>query len=383
MIPGSRKRIIGCPIHNDNDYPWIVMKALLRWPQRLGRKLSTLDGRHIIIVGAFPKGSIPQQGILLKQYFERERYYVHLTAKTGRRWYRPIQVVLDCIFLGWRKDIFLVQIFGGPSFIYETAAILIGRFYRKRIVCILRGGNLHRFAEKCPRWIRFVLGRAHQLVVPSSFLQELAQTFGRPVLLIPNLIDIDKYKFAPHEPRGPKLLWMRAFISFYNPLMAVQAFEQIRKLYPNAILTMAGKEGPELLRCREYAEKQRLSGLHFVGLIDKAKIPDFAAEHDIWLNTNDVDNMPVTLIEMWALGLPVVTTDAGGILHLVNPEEDALVVPKRQPKAMADACFRLLKEPNLAGRLVTNGRKRSEACSWPELRSSWLLALEGKKPCVE
>jgi L-malate glycosyltransferase len=339
----------------------------------------TFDNLRIIIVGAFPKkGSIPQQGILLKQCFEEEGSCVHLTASTGYRWFRPMQVALDCIFLGWRKDIFLVQVFGGPSFTYETVAILIGLFYRKRIVCILRGGNLHRFVEKWPRWVRFVLSKAHQLVVPSSFLQDLAKTFGRPVMLIPNLIEIDKYKFAPHEPRGPKLLWMRAFISFYNPLMAVQAFEELRKTYPNVTLTMAGKEGPELSRCREYAQSRRLSGMQFVGLIDKAKVPGFAAEHDIWLNTTDVDNMPVTLIEMWALGLPVVTTDAGGILHLVHPEEDALVVPKRKPKAMAEACLRLLKQPDLANRLVCNGRKRSEACSWPELRSNWRLALEGK-----
>jgi L-malate glycosyltransferase len=362
------------------------MNALRRWwrPSGPNKDRLPLDDHRIIIVGAFPgKGSIPQQGILLKQYFEEEGSIVHLTAKTRLRWFRPIQVALDCIFLGWRKDIFLIQIFGGPSFIYETAAILIGLFYRKRIVCILRGGNLHRFAEKWPRWIRFVLGGAHRLVVPSTFLQEFAKTFGRPVLLIPNLIEIGKYKFAPHEPRGPRLLWMRAFFSYYNPLMAVEAFEQVRELYPHATLTMAGKEGPEFSRCREYAESQRLSGLQFVGLIDKAKVPEFAAEHDIWLNTNDVDNMPVTLIEMWALGLPVVTTDAGGILHLVHPEEDALVVPKRQSKAMADACVRLLKEPKLASRLVCNGRKRSEACSWPELRSCWRLALQGEERCAE
>jgi L-malate glycosyltransferase len=361
------------------------MNALCKWRQRSDSNTAkrAMENRRIIIVGAFPKGSIPQQGILLKQYLEEERSCVHLTAKTGYRWFRPIQVALDCAFLGWQQDVFLVQVFGGPSFIYEAAAILIGRFYRKRIVCIFRGGNLPHFAKKWLRWVNFVLGAAHQLVVPSSFLQKWAEKIGPPVLLIQNIIEIEKYTFAPHERPGPKLLWMRAFHSIYNPLMALQAFEQVKNLYPDATLTMAGKEGPELVRCREYAEKRRLSGLQFAGLIDKAKIPHFAAQHDLWLNTNDIDNMPVTLIEMWALGVPVVTTDAGGILHLVHPDEDALVVPKRQPKAMADACVRLLKEPNLASRLVWNGRLRSEACSWPVVRSSWWLALEGKEPCVE
>ncbi len=365
--------------------PGSRINALCKWRHRSKPDSSNLalENHRIIIVGAFPQGALPQQGVLLKQYLEKEGSCVRLTAKTGHRWLRPIQVALDCAFLGWQQDVFLVQIFGGPSFIFETAAILIGLFYRKRIVCILRGGNMPRFAERWQRWVRFVLGAAHQLVVPSAYLQIWARQIGSPVLLIPNMIEIEKYTFAPHERPGPKFLWMRAFHSIYNPLMAVQAFEEVKQLYPNVTLTMAGKEGPELVRCREYAEKRQLSGLQFAGMIDKAKIPHFAAQHDLWLNTNDVDNMPVTLIEMWALGLPVVTTDAEGILHLVRPDEDALVVPKRQPKAMAAACLRLLKEPNLARRLVWNGRKRSEACTWLVLRSSWRLALEGKEPCVE
>jgi glycosyltransferase involved in cell wall biosynthesis len=339
---------------------------------------------RIIIVGAFATGKIPQQGLLLKQFLEKEGSCVRLTAKTRHRWFRPIQVVLDCVFLGWQQDLFLVQIFGGPSFIFETAAILIGRFYRKRIVCILRGGNLPRFAEKWPHWVRFVLGAAQQLVAPSSYLQKWVEKIGHRVLLIPNIIDIEKYAFAPHEPLGPKFLWMRSFNDpIYNPLMGLQAFEEVKKIYPHATLSMAGEEGLELARCREYAEKRRLSGLQFAGMIDKGKIPQFAAQHDLWLNTTDVDNMPVTLLEMWALGLPVITTDAEGILHLVRADEDALVVPKRQPKAMAEACVRLLKEPNLTRRLVVNGRQRSEACSWSVLRSSWWLALTGKEPCVE
>jgi L-malate glycosyltransferase len=338
---------------------------------------------RVIIVGAFSKGSLPQQGILLKKFFEREGSRVSLTAKTGHRWFRPVQVALDCVFLGWRQDVFLVQVFGGPSFIYEAAAVLIGRLYRKRIVCVFRGGNLPNFAQKWQPWVNFVLGSAHQLVVPSSFLRKWAETIGPSVLLIPNIIEIEKYTFAPRDRPGPKLLWMRAFHSIYNPIMALQTFEHIKQLYPNATLTMAGKEGPESVRCREFGESRQLSGLQFAGLIDKAEIPHFTTQHDLWLNTNDVDNMPVTLIEMWALGLPVVTTNAEGILHLVHPDEDAIVVPKGQPKAMASACIRLLEEPNLATRLVWNGRLRSEACSWPALRLSWRLALEGNDTCVE
>jgi glycosyltransferase involved in cell wall biosynthesis len=361
------------------------MNARCKWRQRSksdGSDLA-LNNCRTIIVGAFPKRALPQQGLLLSQFLEKEGCCIRLTSKTGHRWFRPIQVVVDCTFLGWQQDVFLVQVFGGPSFIYEAAAILIGRFYRKRIVCIFRGGNLPLFAQKWQRWVNFVLGAAHQFVVPSSFLLRWAEKIGPPVLLIPNMIEIEKYAFVPHERPRPNLLWMRAFHSIYNPLMALQAFEQIKNLYPDATLTMAGKEGPELPRCREYAEKRRLSGVEFAGLIDKGEIPHFASQHDLWLNTNDVDNMPVTLLEMWALGLPVVTTDAEGILHLVHPDEDALVVPKGQPKAMADACVRLLKEPNLASRLVWNGRQRSEACSWPVVRSSWMLALEGKQSCAE
>jgi glycosyltransferase involved in cell wall biosynthesis len=361
------------------------MNTLRQWWEQSEADSShlALQNQRIILVGSFAAGLTPQQGILLKHYLEQEGYRVRVTAKTARRWFRPIEVLLDSAFFGWQQDVFLVQVFGGPSFIYETAAIIIARLYCKRIVCILRGGNLPNFADKWPRWVRFVLGAAHQLVVPSSFLQNMATKIGPPALIIPNIIEIEKYPFSPHERLGPKFLWMRTFHSFWNPFMALQAFEQVKTFYPNATLTMAGGEGPELVRCCEYVEKRQLSGVCITGFIDKAKIPDFAARHDIYLNTNDVDNMPVTLIEMWALGLPVVTTDAEGICHLVRNDQDALVVPRRQPEAMAAACVRLLKDSNLASRLIRNGRRRSEACTWSRTRASWLLAIEGKEPCVE
>jgi L-malate glycosyltransferase len=338
---------------------------------------------RILMVGTFPKGALPQQGLLLKHYLEKEGSSVRLTARTARRWFRPIEVALDCAVLGWQQDLFIVQIFGGPSFISEAAAILIGRFYRKRIICILRGGNLPFFAKEWPRWVAVVLSCAQQVVAPSSYLQVWARQIGVPALLIPNVIEIEKYKFVPRKHLAPKFLWMRTFHSIYNPLMALQAFEEIKRLYPDATMTMAGKEGPELAICREYVERRHLSGLEFAGMVEKDNVPQFAAKHDVWLNTNDVDNMPVTLIEMWALGLPVVTTDAEGILHLVRPNGDAIVVPRKQPKAMANACVALLNDPKLSNRLVWSGRRRAEACTWPELRLCWKLALQKDKPCVE
>ena len=117
-----------------------------------------------------------------------------------------------------------------------------------------------------------------------------------------------------------------------------------------------------------------------LGLDDAVSFPGFLDMHnkirignsvDIFLNTNNIDNMPVTVLEACAMGLPVVATKVGGIPDLLTDEETALLVPDNDVESMAAAIYRLLNEPGLPGRLSANGRQLAECTSWSNVYPKW------------
>jgi glycosyltransferase involved in cell wall biosynthesis len=117
--------------------------------------------------------------------------------------------------------------------------------------------------------------------------------------------------------------------------------------------------------------------VRFAGFLDsEGKRREFA-EHDIFLNTNRVDNAPVSVLEAAAFGLPVVSTNVGGIPHLLRNGDEALLVPEGDAEALASSVRRLLDEPGLAARLSTAGREVAERSSWARVRPLWEELLAG------
>jgi glycosyltransferase involved in cell wall biosynthesis len=122
---------------------------------------------------------------------------------------------------------------------------------------------------------------------------------------------------------------------------------------------------------RVVAERGLEDRVRFAGFMDlSAKQREFAG-HDIFLNTNRVDNTPVSVIEACAFGLPVVATRVGGIPYLLEDGTTALLVGDEDVDAMTAAVFRLCEEPGLSDRLSVNGRHLAESCAWNVVKSRW------------
>ena len=82
--------------------------------------------------------------------------------------------------------------------------------------------------------------------------------------------------------------------------MAVRAFALIQQQYPDASLTMAERESTDSDLCRALVHDSHVRNVHFIRQVPKAQIPALADQHDMHLHTNRVENMPVSIIEMWA-----------------------------------------------------------------------------------
>jgi len=140
---------------------------------------------------------------------------------------------------------------------------------------------------------------------------------------------------------------------------------------------MAGQEKGLLVATRELAAELGVdSSIRFPGFVSGAEKAALFDDHDIFLNTNVVDNAPVTVLEAAASGLAVVSTDAGGVPDLLAGGEAAILVSPGDPSAMADAVRRLLEQPALAVHLARAARGVAERSAWPTVRDQWLRCFE-------
>ena len=94
------------------------------------------------------------------------------------------------------------------------------------------------------------------------------------------------------------------------------------------------------------------------------------------VNPSLADNMPNSVLESLASGVPVVSTNVGGVPYLVEHDKTALLVPPQEAAAMADAILALLTDPEKAGRIREAGIEAVRQYTWPKVRERLLDTYE-------
>ncbi|MFH1731245.1 MAG: glycosyltransferase family 4 protein [Planctomycetota bacterium] len=331
--------------------------------------IGSWSNKRILMLGPFGEALAPQQGKLLAPHLVARGARVTLVSDRGRPAVRFAHIVLHALFWVWRYDVVVVQVYSGRAFCYAALSALFARMWGTRVVGFLRGGALPALACKRPVFTAFALRLFDALIAPSPFLQ---RELGRAVPLkdcqvIPNLIDLAHYAYRPRIPPRPKLLWLRCFHPIYNPLMALDVYRRLRERIPDVSLTFCGISDIELAEVLGTIKQPGYEGVRYLGRIPKEKVPAVIDECDVYLNTNRVDNMPVTVLEMWASGVPVVATDVGGIADLVRDGENGLLVPSEDAQAMSDAVIRLLTDECLTAKIIAGGREYVSRCTFDHI----------------
>src|SRR5919106_57676 len=323
------------------------------------------------MIGRNP-GYLHTPGEILSDKFLESGFPVISISAFSNRYWRLADIVHTLIQRRHSIDIMMLQVYGERSFVVEDIASRLGRRFRHRIVMFLHGGTLPRFFARFPRWTRRVLARADALVTPSEFLARAVRDYGYRAKVIPNVLDLSQYPYRHRCKPNPHLFWMRAFHHWDNPLMAIRVLAAVRSRIEGATLVMAGQDKGLEFQALQLARKLGVDGaVRFTGFLDATRKIIEADAADVFLNTNNVDNMPVSILEACAMGLPVVATRVGGISDLLKDEETGLLVPNDDSDAMATAICRLFQEPGLAERLSANGRQLAERCSWEQVYPLW------------
>lgn len=323
-----------------------------------------------MLIGNFLSGvgSIPGPSEALAERLRAAGWQVWTSSRHRNRAAR----VADMLATAWaqrrRYRVAHVEVYSGPAFRWAEAVCALLRRAGKPYVLALHGGDLPAFARRHQKRVRGLLAGAAAVTAPSGYLVEAMRPYRRDLRLAPNPLDLGAYRFRVRERVEPRLVWLRAFHRLYNPALAAHVAARLQREFPPVRLTMYGPDR----RDGSLAETRRVGGpVTIAGPVLKSQVEESLQRGDIFLNTAQVDNAPVSVMEALACGLCVVSADVGGMGHLVQDKVHALLVPPDDAEAMAQAVRRLLLEPGLAARLSRAGRARAEEFDWPRVLPPW------------
>ena len=280
------------------------------------------------------------------------------------------------LMLLWRVPRYdVIHVFSAAywSYLFSAApALLVARLYGKPSILNYRSGEADDHLENWPRTGVPTMRWADVIVVPSGYLVEVFARHGLRARFIYNVVELDRFKFRERNPPRPVFVVSRLHEPLYNVACVLRAFRLVQDRYAGARLTVAadGYLRPELERLA--FEELKLRNTEFIGFVPFERMPEMYDSHDVYLTATNIDNMPSSITECMASGLPVVTTDAGGIPYIVTNEETCLMVGRDDALAMAGAAFRLLEEDGLASRLTKRAREESRKFEWPAVRDQWV-----------
>ncbi|MCS6873988.1 MAG: glycosyltransferase family 4 protein [Pyrinomonadaceae bacterium] len=275
--------------------------------------------------------------------------YLRTLAKSVKFWLKLIKKIP-------KSD--LVHVSSAAKSGYLVATIppfIISKLFRKPVLLHYHSGELEEHIKKWKMTSLPVMRRFEQVVVPSEFLAKIFADFGIRAEIIANFVDLNKFKFRTRNPLRPFFLSNRNFEEHYNVADVLRAFQIISQKFPQAKLIVVGS-GKKEQELKNLATELKLKEVEFVGKVTNEQMASYYDRADIYLNASLVDNMPVSLIESFACGLPVVSYATGGINFMIENRKTGILIPKGDYKALAKAAIELLEDNHLAQQIIENAR---------------------------
>ena len=156
----------------------------------------------------------------------------------------------------------------------------------------------------------------------------------------------------------------------YNVECSLRAYEIVKREFPDVSLSVLGC-GSQEAELKQFVADRNLQDVDFWGRVDRNQIADVYADHDILLNSSSVDNMPTSILEAFATGLPVVTTAAGGIPYIVEDGETGHLVPVNDHEALASRLLQVMRQPAATEQMILRAREKSAQFTWPVVEAQW------------
>lgn len=307
-------------------------------------------------------------GILL----ENEGYKLHYASTKKNKMLRLLTMLYKTVKHRKQIDYVLIDTYSTYNFWYAFSVSQLCRILKLKYIPMLHGGDLPHRLTKNPHICKMIFKYAYRNVAPSAYLLKAFSGKGfAEILFIPNTIELKNYPFKVRTCNQPKLLWVRSFTAIYNPEMAIKVFCELKKEYPDCELCMVGPDKDGTLAKIKKLAKQLDLDVVFTGRLSRPEWIKLSSNYNFFINTTHYDNTPVSVIEAIALGLPVVSTNVGGISYLLEDKKTALLVNDNDVHAMVTSIKEIMENPKLKEDIVNNGRNLVQGFDWEKVKRIW------------
>ena len=314
----------------------------------------------------------------LMDEFQKNNMAVISTSSVNSRVFRTLDMLSDIFFKRKKYSLAIVDVFSEFSFYWAFLSLLLLKVYNKKTVLVLHGGRLPEWAKNNEVLLRMAFNVADCLVAPSIYLAQELNGYcpdNKIIQIIPNAINLTSFKFDKQRTsQDIKICWLRAFSEVYNPQMAIKAMSLVLECHPDVSLYMYGpvKDHTCFDTCEKMIKDRGLQKkIVLKKAVDKANVPKVLAEYDIFLNTSIIDNMPISILEALAVGLPVISTNVGGLECLLTHKKNALLVEPNDYKAMSEWITCVINDTTLFNRLKNDGSQMVKQFDWSTIYPQW------------
>jgi glycosyltransferase involved in cell wall biosynthesis len=313
----------------------------------------------------------------LGEFLENEGYTVYYSSSKKNKLLRLMHMVFSTFKYAGNVDYVLIDTYSTSNFWYAFIISQLCRLLRVKYITKLHGGNLPNRIKNNPFFCDMIFNNAYAITAPSAYLMDcFAKRNYKNLLFVPNTIDISKYPYKERVVNIPKLLWVRSFSSIYNPKMAIKVMYELKKEFPKTQLCMVGPDKENLIQeCVDFAKELDVA-VTFTGKLSKEEWITLSNDYTVFINTTHFDNTPISLIEAMAIGLPIISTNVGGIPFLIQHNVNALLVNDDAVPEMVDAVKYLMGNDAHTLELLRNSRKMVEGYDWQIIKHFWFDLLK-------
>jgi len=334
--------------------------------------------KHLVYLGnkLSTAGHTPTTIDTLSTLLSAEGFIVTTASKQKHKIFRILDMLWTIARYAKRTNYVLIDTYSTQNFYYAYSCALVCQLLRLKYIPILHGGNLPNRLQTHPKLSATLFKRAHINCAPSYYIKEAFKREGYTnVIYIPNSISLSAYPFKAREMSTIKLLWVRSFSTIYNPKLAVRVLHGLLERGINATLCMVGPDvDGTLTQTQAYAKTLQVE-VTFTGKLSKEEWIALSADYNVFINTTNFDNMPVTVIEAMALGLPLVSTNVGGLPYLIQQNITGVLVPPNDAEAFIEAVLSLQNDRLHRERLIENARVHAETFNWDTVKALWIATL--------
>lgn len=239
------------------------------------------------------------------------------------------------------------------------------------VVATFGGFDINVVGEReGPEYYRELFAKVDRIIAVSDFIRRRLISRGAPAERIDVVyygVNLEKFRFRPPQARGivTRFIMVGRLTECKGVSYAIRAFQQLRKTHSNIELVIVG-DGELREKLHATAQKNGADGIRFTGMISHDAVQKELHEADILLAPGVVGSdgaeeaLGGSVIEAHAVGLPVITTNVGGLTEAMVPDLSGLVVKPNDAGALRDAMQYMTENPKRWAAMSEAGRAHVE-----------------------